>query len=92
MEGKNQKKVLHEPNLSTIMMVENAILKSKIYPTKTQLWKNLPRQIQYQTFLRILDYLEASGKISYNTHTIIYTGINNPKLAQLLKSSIRRES
>ena len=82
-------KVLHEPTLKTIMMVEKAILRSKVYPTKTQLWKSLPTQVQYQTFLRILDYLEASGKIAYNTHTIIYTGINNPKLAALMKSSVR---
>lgn len=83
------KKVLHEPNLGTIIMVEKAILKSKTYPNKRQLWKSLPKQIQYQTFRRILEYLEASGKIGYNNHTIIYTGINNPKLASLLKNSVR---
>lgn len=89
---KKSRTVLHEPNLSTIMMIENSILKSKIYPTKMQLWKSLPKQVQYQTLLRVLDYLEASGKIAYNAHTIIYTGINNKKLAQLLKSSVRRTS
>jgi hypothetical protein len=70
-------------------MVERSILKSKTYPTRAQLWKSLPKQIQYQTFQRILEYLEASGKISYNGHSIIYTGINNPKLAAILKSSRR---
>lgn len=89
---KSRQTVLHEPNLSTIMMIENAILKSKRYPTKMQLWRSLPKQVQYQTFLRVLEYLEASGKISYNIHTIVYTGINNKKLAQLLKSSVRRTS
>ncbi len=87
-----QKIVLHEPNLGTVMMIENAILKSKTYPTKMELWRSLPKQVQYQTFLRVLQYLEASGKISYNDRTIIYTGINNKKLAQLLKSSVRRSS
>ena len=81
--------VLHEPNLKTIMMVENSILGSEEYLTRTQLWKMLPTQIQYQTFQRILEYLEASGKITFNDRTIVYTGVNNPKLRALLESSVR---
>lgn len=81
--------VLHEPRLDTIMMVEKAILESEDYPTRTELWRSLPRKIQYQTFKRILDYLEASGKIAFTNKKIIYTGVNNPKLRALLESSIR---
>jgi hypothetical protein len=81
--------VLHEPRLDTIMMVEKAILDSEDYPTKTQLWHSLPKGIQYQTLMRILDYLEASGKIAYNGRTIIYTGVNNEKLRALIETSIR---
>ncbi len=81
--------VLHEPQLDTILMVENAIIETEEYPTKTELWKTLPRKVQYQTFRRILDYLEASGKIIYNDNKIIYTGISNPKLRALIESSIR---
>jgi hypothetical protein len=81
--------VLHEPRLDTIMMVEKAILESEDYPTRTELWKSLPRKIQYQTFKRILDYLEASGKIAFTNRKIIYTGANNPKLRALIESSIR---
>jgi len=81
--------VIHEPRLDTILMVEQAILKSKDYPTRTSLWKSLPRKIQYQTFKHILDYLEASGKIVFNNARIIYTGVNNPKLRALIKSSVR---
>lgn len=82
-------KVLHEPQLDTVLMVENAILESKEYPTKMQLWRSLPRKTQYQTFKRILDYLEASGKIEFNTKTIIYTGVNNQKLRKLIESSVK---
>ena len=46
-------------------MVEKAIQKSKDYPTKMELWKSLPKQMQYQTFKLILDYLEKSNKIEY---------------------------
>jgi len=81
-------RVLHEPQLDTILMVEKAILDAQDYPTRTELWKNLPRKMQYQTFKRILTYLEASGKITFNDRKIIYTGANNPKLKALIESSI----
>jgi hypothetical protein len=81
--------VLHEPQLDTLLMVEKAIIDANEYPTRTELWKSLPRKMQYQTFKRILDYLEASGKIAFDKKKIIYTGINNPKLEALLKSSTR---
>jgi len=82
-------KVLHEPQLDTILMVEKAILESDEYPTRMQLWRSLPRKMQYQTFQRILEYLEASGKITFNTTKIIYTGANNPKLEALMRSSVQ---
>ena len=82
-------KVLHDPKLDTILMVENAILSANDYYTRTQLWRMLPRKIQYQTYKRILDYLEASGKIAFNTRKIIYTGVNNPKLEAMIKTSVK---
>ena len=81
--------VLHEPQLDTILMVEKAIIDADDYLGKTALWKSLPRKVQYQTFKRILDYLEASGKIAYNNGKIVYTGVNNPRLRALLDSSVR---
>jgi len=81
--------ILHEPKLDTILMVEKAIIDAREYPTRTELWKSLPRKTQYQTFKRILDYLEASGKIAFDRKKIIYTGVNNPKLDDLIKSSVR---
>ena len=81
--------VLHEPQLDTILMVEKAIIEAEEYPTRTALWRSLPRKIQYQTFKRILDYLEASGKIVYQGSKIIYTGVNNPKLQALIDTSVK---
>jgi len=81
--------VLHEPQLDTILMVERAILEAEDYLTRTELWKSLPKKMQYQTFKRILEYLEASGKIAFNNRKIIYTGANNAKLQTLIKSSVR---
>lgn len=79
----------HEPRLDTILMVEEAIKNAEDYPTRTELWKSLPRKVQYQTFKRILEYLEAHEIIVFNDKKIIYTKVDNPKLEALIKSSIR---
>lgn len=86
-EERKTTKIIHEPNLQTILMVENAIKTSGTYPTKKQLLKALPKQIQYQTFNRILQYLESSNKIAFNTKKIIWIFPDNPKLEQLLETS-----
>ena len=70
-------------------MVEKAIIESEDYQTKTQLWKSLPKKMQYQTFKRVLDYLEASGKIIYHEGEILYTGVTGEKMQALIDSAVR---
>jgi len=82
-------KILHEPQLNTILMVENAIRAAKTYPTKRALLESLPKQIQYQTFNRILEYLESSNKIVFDGHRIIWVFADNPKLKGLLEGSVK---
>lgn len=80
---------VHSPNLDTILMVEKAIHESKDYPTRMQLWESLPRKVQYQTFQKILEYLEASNKIMFDDHGhIIWIAIGNLKLNALLRSGV----
>jgi len=83
------KTILHEPQLDTILMVENAIRGAKSYPTKKELLKTLPKQIQYQTFLRILEYLEGSNKIVFDGRRIVWVFPDNPKLKRLLETSVK---
>ena len=82
-------KVIHEPQLDTILMVERAVREAKECPTKKSLLQSLPRQVQYQTFNRILDYLESSNKIVYDKNKIIWVFPDNPKLKKLLETSIQ---
>jgi transcriptional regulator CtsR len=70
-------------------MVENTIRKSTNYPTKKALWQSLPRQVQYQTFKRIIDYLLESHKIILNEHEIVWVFPDNAKLKRALAKSIR---
>jgi hypothetical protein len=79
----------HEPQLDTILMVENAIKESGSYPTKKELLQSLPKKIQYQTFNRILDYLESSNKIMFDGRNIIWIFPDNPKLKKLLETSVK---
>lgn len=81
--------VLHEPQLDTLLMVEKAIKDAEDYLTRTKLWKSLPKKMQYQTFKRILDYLEASNKIIFSENRIVWVAADNPKLNKLLSSSIK---
>ena len=62
----DRQKYRHTPRLDTIQMVENLIKDSGNYPSKNQLWRSLPKQVQYPTFKTILDYLEQSRKIMYD--------------------------
>jgi len=82
-------KVIHEPQLDTILMVEKAIKQANTYPTKKQLLESLPKQIQYQTFNRILEYLESSNKITIDKRQIIWIFPDNPKLKKLMETSIK---
>ena len=73
--------ILRYPRLDTILMVEETIKNAKDYPTKTQLWKSLPKQMMYQTFSLIIDYLEYSGKIIIDKNGAI-VWIWNPGLVR----------
>ncbi len=79
----------HDPTLATIQMVEKTIRTSKNYPTKKALWQSLPRQVQYQTFNRIIDYLLASNKIILNDREIVWVFPDNPTLKKALAKSVR---
>ena len=73
-----------------ILMVEGAMKRHESYPMKKELWNSLPRKMQYQTFNRILDYLESSGKILVDKDgSIVWTFPDNKKLEMLLKSSTK---
>jgi len=82
-------KVIHEPQLDTILMVEKALKEAKSYQTKKELLESLPKQVQYQTFNRILEYLEGSNKIVIDGRQILWVFPDNPKLRRLMETCVR---
>jgi len=76
---------IHYPKLDTILMVEATIQKMD-YPTKTELWKALPKKVMYQTYCLIIDYLIQSGKIMIDSdHRLVWTW--NPEMIKKILAS-----
>ena len=82
------KQILHYPKLDSILMVEKTIQECENYPTRMELWKSLPKQMQYQTFKLILEYLETSNKITFQDNKIIWIFVNNKKLKNLIDGAV----
>ncbi len=74
---------VRSPTLDTVLMVEHTIDEFSGEFNRTELWKNLPKKVMWQTYLVVLDYLESINKIAFDVNgTIAY--IWNPKLAKKL--------
>lgn len=70
-------------------MVEDAIKDAKDYPTKMKLWKSLPKQVQYQTFSLILDYLQKSNKVFFTKDKkVMWIYADSAKLRKLIEESV----
>lgn len=82
--------ITHMPRLDTIEMVEKVIKKEKTFSSKNKLWRKLPKQVQYPTFKKILDYLESSNKIMYDKdEAIVWIFVDNPKLKKLQREATK---
>lgn len=84
----NQSIRQHMPTLGTIKMVEEALKSDKTFSSKNKLWRSLPKQIQYPTFTKILDYLEESNKIIFEKDgSIAWTFVDTKTARKSLKES-----
>ncbi|VVB83951.1 Uncharacterised protein [uncultured archaeon] len=80
--------ILHYPQLDSVLMVEKIIQQLKNYPTRMELWRALPKKMQYQTFKLILNYLEKSNKIIFEDNRIIWIFPNSKKLNELIRGAV----
>jgi hypothetical protein len=74
---------IRSPTLDTVIMVEKTIKKYSGEYNRTEIWKKLPRKVMWQTYLIILDYLQAINKIGIADNGVIVY-IWNPELAKKL--------
>jgi len=77
----SKNKILHYPQLDTVLMVEEFIREHSGEFRKRALWENLPKKMMYQTFCVVFDYLSDSGKIAVDREKKI-AWIWNPELVR----------
>ncbi len=82
------KNLLYNPTLSSVLMVEETIQKYSQECGKYQLWKKLPQKMMYQTYLVILNYLIASGKIIIDNQGCIIWTYNSKRISQAFKKKL----
>jgi len=88
MENKGLNPLARSPTLDTVLMIEKTIEKYSAEFNRTELWKKLPRKVMWQTYLIVLDYLQAINKIGIaNNGIIVY--LWNPKLAKIVEKRKR---
>lgn len=87
--GKSFADALHYPRLDTVLMVEDKLRRARDYPKRMELWRSLPKKVQYQTFQLILRYLEQSHKVFITKDgRVMWVFADNAKLKKLIKNSV----
>lgn len=74
-------RLFRSPTLDTIFMVEETIKENSGEFTKRKIWLKLPRKVMWQTYVKILEYLESINKIAISKKGILVY-IWNPTLAK----------
>lgn len=81
-----QKRTAHWPTLNTVIMVEETIKKSEnSIITVAELKRKLPRQVNHNTLILIIEYLEKSGKIATSLKGITWVYTDSKLLRELIK-------
>jgi hypothetical protein len=78
---KSNNKILHYPQLNTVLMVEEFIKEHSGEYKKRALWEHLPKRMMYQTFQIVFDYLLESQKIARDPEGKV-AWIWNPELVR----------
>lgn len=76
-----QKKPAHWPTLNTVIMIEETLKKiNESVISVAELKRRLPRQVNHNTLILILQYLEKSNKIAVTLKGITWIYNINPNL------------
>jgi hypothetical protein len=81
-------KASQSPNLKTILMVEDALENMDDSIIKvSKLKKILPKQVNHNTLIEILDYLQKNNKILISVKGIVWLVNDNPKFQEALRKA-----
>jgi len=84
-----EKEPEHWPTLNTVIMVENALRNmNESVISVAALKRELPRQVNHNTLMLILDYLEKSNKIAVTLKGITWIYNTNLNLRKALNTGL----
>lgn len=85
----SKEKLEHSPNLRTVIMVEDTLKNMDNSIVKvSELKKALPRQVNHNTLMLILEYLEESNKIAVSVKGITWIHNTSKKLQKEIAKGI----
>lgn len=84
-----QQKLEHSPTLNTVLMVEDTLRNmNESVISIAQLKRILPRQVNHNTLMIILQYLEYSNKIAVTLKGITWIHNVNPNLRKAISKGL----
>ncbi|MBW2990312.1 hypothetical protein KY348_01260 [Candidatus Woesearchaeota archaeon] len=87
-KSRHFKKLKHSPTLNTVLMVEDALKNmDESLITVAGLKKILPKQVNHNTLMNILDYLQKSNKIYMSVKGITWLVNDNPKFREAIRKA-----
>jgi hypothetical protein len=75
----------HSPTLNTVLMVEETLKEAGEVITSAELKRRLPKKVMHQTLMKILDYLQLSGKIIIGTKGVLWVYTPRKELNELIE-------
>jgi len=79
------KKPAHWPTLNTVIMIEETLKNvNESVISVAELKRRIPRQVNHNTLIRILQYLEASNKIAVTLKGITWIQNTNQNLKKAI--------
>ena len=89
MPKKQEYKLEHSPTLNTVLMVEKTMMDmDKSIFTVADIKKKLPKQINHNTLITILEYLEKSNKILVTIKGITWIHNTSPRLRKEISKGL----
>ena len=87
MKSYKMEKVIHYPNLRTVLMIEKVLRGADVMINREELKRRLPVKIMHQTLNLILDYLEERNMIIDSRKGILWIYNPSPKLKKAIENA-----
>jgi len=83
-----KQKIIHYPNLKTVLMVEKVLREADLAISRAELKRRLPKEIMHQTLNLILEFLEERGMIVDTHKGIVWIYNPSPKIRTAIERGV----